>query len=129
MARKAELILVAALALTTTPGRAADRQTIRIAPTRLGEAVVALGRQTGVSIGMSDQSLAGIATPAVTGDLSVDAALKRLLKGSSATARRIDATTWRIVRTRRAASPPIRSRPTPPAAARTGARRYRRHCF
>ena len=105
MARRTDFLLVAAFALTTTPGRAADRPTISIAPARLGEAVVALGRQTGVSIGMSDQSLATIPTPAITGRLSVEAALKRLLNGSSATARRIDATTWRIVRTQRAARP------------------------
>jgi iron complex outermembrane receptor protein len=110
MGRKADLLIVTALAIAT-PAQAADRQTISIAPARLGEAVVALGRQTGVSIGMSDQSLAGIATPAVTGRLSVEAALKRLLQGSGATARRIDATTWRIVRARPAPAP----RPSAPA--------------
>lgn len=104
MGRKADLLIVTALAIAT-PAQAADRQSISIAPARLGEAVVALGRQTGVSIGMSDQSLAAIATPAVTGRLSVEAALKRLLRGSGATARRIDATTWRIVRARPAPRP------------------------
>src|SRR3546814_6715711 len=48
---------------------------------------------------MSDQSLAGMATPAVEGRMTVEAALKRLVKGSGASIRRIDATTWRIVRT------------------------------
>jgi iron complex outermembrane receptor protein len=104
MGRKADLLIVTALAIAT-PAQAADRHSISIAPARLGEAVVALGRQTGVSIGMSDQSLAGIATPAVTGRLSVEAALKRLLGGSGATARRIDATTWRIIRARPAPRP------------------------
>ena len=99
MGRKAELLIVTALAIAM-PAHAADRQTISIAPSRLGEAVVALGRQTGVSVGMSDQSLAGIATPAVKGRLSVDAALKRLLRGSGARAMMIDASTWRIVRAR-----------------------------
>ena len=99
MGRKAELLIVTALAIAT-PAHAADRQTISIAPSRLGEAVVALGRQTGVSVGMSDQSLAGIAPPAVKGRLSVDAALKRLLRGSGARAMMIDASTWRIVRAR-----------------------------
>ncbi|MFZ2996775.1 TonB-dependent receptor domain-containing protein [Sphingobium sp.] len=112
MARRIEYLFVAALVLNITPGWAADRPNISIAPARLGEAVVALGRQTGVSIGMSDQSLATLPTPAVTGHLSVDAALKRLLKGSGATARRIDAATWRIIRTR-PASPPSGG---PPAA-------------
>ncbi len=100
MGRKAELLIVTALAIAT-PAHAADRQTISIAPSRLGEAVVALGRQTGVSVGMSDQSLAGIATPAVKGRLSVDAALKRLLRGSGARAMMIDASTWRPSASRR----------------------------
>ncbi|CCW18797.1 TonB-dependent receptor [Sphingobium indicum BiD32] len=121
MGRKADLLIVTALAIVT-PAQAADRQNISIAPARLGEAVVALGRQTGVSIGMSDQSLAGIATPAVTGRLSVEGALRRLLRGSGATARRIDATTWRIVRARPAPRPttpaPVPAAPLPdqPAA-------------
>lgn len=121
MGRKADLLIVTALAIVT-PAQAADRQNISIAPARLGEAVVALGRQTGVSVGMSDQSLAGIATPAVTGRLSVEGALKRLLRGSGATARRIDATTWRIVRARPAPRPttpaPVPAAPLPdqPAA-------------
>lgn len=99
MARHAEVLFVTALAIAAaSPVRAADRQTISIAPGRLGEAVIALGRQTGVSIGMSDQSLAGIATPAVQGRMSVEGALKKLLKGSGASIRRIDAHNWRIVR-------------------------------
>ena len=100
MARHADVLIVTALAMmAASPARAADRQQISIAPGHLGEAAIALGRQTGASIGMSDQSLAGIATPAVAGRLSVEAALKRLIKGSDASIRRIDATTWRIVRT------------------------------
>ena len=100
MARHADVLIVTALAMmAASPARAADRQQISIAPGHLGEAAIALGRQTGASIGMSDQSLAGIATPAVAGRLSVEAALKRLIKGSNASIRRIDATTWRIVRT------------------------------
>ncbi|MBG6117063.1 MULTISPECIES: TonB-dependent receptor domain-containing protein [unclassified Sphingobium] len=114
MGRKAELLIVTALAIAT-PAHAADRQTISIAPSRLGEAVVALGRQTGVSVGMSDQSLAGIATPAVKGRLSVEAALKRLLRGSGARAMMIDASTWRIVRARPAATAqaPVRAPAAP----------------
>src|SRR3546814_16639445 len=100
MARHADVLFVAALAMmAASPGQAAERQQISIAPGRLGEAAIALGRQTGASIGMSDQSLAGLATPAVEGRMTVEAALKRLVKGRGASIRRIDATTWRIVRT------------------------------
>ena len=63
MGRKTDVLFVTAFAIAAaSPARAADRQSIDLAPGRLGEAVVALGRQTGASIGMSDQSLAGILT-------------------------------------------------------------------
>ena len=62
MRRRADLLFVAAAILASaTPAQAADRQSISIAPGRLGEAAIALGRQTGASIGMSDQALAGLA--------------------------------------------------------------------
>ena len=83
MRRRADLLFVAAAILASaTPAQAADRQSISIAPGRLGEAAIALGRQTGASIGMSDQALAGLATRGVEGRLTVEAALKRLLKGT-----------------------------------------------
>lgn len=115
MARHVDVLIVTALAVTAaSPARSADRQEIGIAPGRLGEAVVALARQTGTSIGMSDQSLAAMPTPAVAGRMSVQSALKRLLKRSGAEARRIDANTWRIVRARPV--PPPAHRPSPPPA-------------
>jgi len=114
MVRKADVLFVTALAIAAaTPARAAGRQTIDLAPGRLGEAAITLGRQTGASIGMSDQSLAGIATPAVRGRMSAEAALKRLLRGSDASIRRIDERTFRIVR----ASAPPRPLPRHPAGA------------
>ena len=115
MRRRADLLFVAAAILASaTPAQAADRQSISIAPGRLGEAAIALGRQTGASIGMSDQALAGLATRGVEGSLTVEAALKRLLKGTRATARRIDARTWRIERMRIASAPA--ASPPPPVA-------------
>ncbi|MET0372132.1 MAG: TonB-dependent receptor [Sphingobium sp.] len=115
MARPADSLIVAAQLLVGAmaggvPAMAAERQEISIAPGRLGEAIVALGRQTGTNIGMSDQSLAGISTPALRGRMSVESALDRLLKGSDASARQVDGRSWRIVRTRAAPRPP--SRPT-----------------
>ncbi len=99
MGRKADIVLATALALAaTSPAHAADGQSISIAQGSLGEASIALGRQAGVSIGMSDQSLARIPTRAVKGRLSVEQALRRLLKDSGAVAQRIDERTWRIVR-------------------------------
>ena len=114
MARSAEFaVLAATLALAPVPpALAAERPGISIAQGRLGDAVLALGRQTGTSIGMSDQSLAGLPVPAISGRMSVGAALDRMLRRSGARAERIDATTWRIVR---AASPPRRAQPPPQA--------------
>ncbi|KMS58418.1 TonB-dependent receptor domain-containing protein [Sphingobium cupriresistens] len=105
MGRRADLLIVTAPAIaivlaTATPASGAERQAISIAPGRLGEAAIVLGRQTGASIGMSDQSLAGIRTPAVQGRMSAEAALKQLLKGSGAKAQRIGDNGWRIVRAR-----------------------------
>ncbi|MFY9348798.1 MAG: STN domain-containing protein, partial [Sphingobium sp.] len=113
MVRKADLLTVAApffasVAILATPAYGADRQDIVIAPGRLGEAAIALGRQTGVNIGISDQSLAAIATPAVKGRLSAEAALRRLLKGSGAQAVRVAGNGWRIIRAPRAAPLPVK---------------------
>ncbi|WP_150292316.1 TonB-dependent receptor domain-containing protein [Sphingobium estronivorans] len=118
MARHADVLFVTALAITAaSPVQAAERQEISIAPGRLGEAAIALGRQTGASIGMSDQSLAGIATPAIQGRMSVEAALKRLLRGSGASIRRIDDNTYRIVRERVVRAQSRRAVATPAPAA------------
>ncbi|MGW8202907.1 TonB-dependent receptor domain-containing protein [Sphingomonas bisphenolicum] len=111
MGRRADLLFVTAPAIaivlaTATPASGADRQDISIAPGRLGEAAIALGRQTGASIGMSDQSLAGIRTPPVRGRMSAEAALKQLLKGSGAKPQRIGGNGWRIVRARIAPARP-----------------------
>lgn len=118
MSRRVEVLfvtapLVMAAMTAASPVRAADRLNISIAPGRLGEAAIALGRQTGASIGMSDQSLAGIATPAVNGRMSVESALKRLLKGSGAEARRIGPVTWRPATWRIIRARPIREQPRP----------------
>ena len=91
---------------------------ISIAPGRLGEAVISLGRQTGASIGISDQSLTALPTRAVTGRMSPEAALKRLLQGSGATLQRINATSWRIIRRQPRLRPsPMGSRVSTPGLA------------
>ncbi|MEC3949718.1 TonB-dependent receptor [Sphingobium sp. HWE2-09] len=110
MGRRADRLFVTApviaiIAAIATPASGAERQDISIAPGRLGEAVVALGRQTGASIGMSDQLLAALRTPAIQGRMSAADALRQLLKGSGAQAQRIGGNGWRIVRTRSARMP------------------------
>lgn len=117
MPRHADVLFVTALAVAAaSPAGAADRQMISIAPGRLGEAILSLGHQTGANIGISDQSLTTLPTPAVNGRLSPEAALKRLLRGTGATLQRIDANSWRIVRhppLLRPASAVVRAQPAP----------------
>ncbi len=77
----------------------------------LGDAVIQLGNQTGSSIGISDQRLTAFTVKAVRGRISVEEALRRLLKGKAARAIRINANSWRIV-----AAAPIqiaRAKPVP----------------
>lgn len=90
---------------------------------RLGDAIVALGRQAGVSIGVSDPALAARRVPAVRGRMTAAAALARMLRSTDARPVAVDARTFRIVRRplpRLAFSaaprrPPIRLAGPPPA--------------
>ncbi len=122
MARYPDVAVIAAVALwAVAPAQAAERQEISITAGRLGDAMIALGRQTGTSIGMSDQSLAGVAVPALSGRMSVERALDRLLKRSGARARRIDAHSWRIIRATWPAGTPLPSGSPPTRAVAEGA--------
>lgn len=122
MGRKTDLLFVAAaITATATPVQAAERHRISIAPGRLGEAAIALGRQTGASIGMSDQSVAGLPVKGLNGHISLDVALRRLLEGTGVRARRIAGGTWRLERkpnqapSRPPAAPAIPALPAPEA--------------
>ncbi|MDP1027585.1 TonB-dependent receptor [Sphingomonas sp. KR1UV-12] len=64
----------------------------------LHEAIVQFGIQAGVTVGLSDQTLAGIRVRGVGGRLKPADALKRMLRGSAATFVQGDPTTFRIVR-------------------------------
>lgn len=64
----------------------------------LRSAVVAIGAQAGVTIGMSDPTIAGIAVRGVRGRMPVAAALRHILAGTSAGYRQADADTFEIVR-------------------------------
>ncbi len=65
---------------------------------RLGDAVVALGRQAGVSIGITDPALAARRVAPVRGRYSVGQALALLLRDSDGRYLQYDRTTFRIVR-------------------------------
>ncbi|MDO7835378.1 TonB-dependent receptor [Sphingobium sp. HBC34] len=117
MGRRADLPIVTALVIAiSTPASGADRLNIDIAPATLGQAAIALGRQAGISVGMSDQSLAGVRTPAVRGRMSAEMALRHLLRGTGARAQRIGDDGWRIVRARPVAPPAAATLPPRPVA-------------
>jgi outer membrane receptor protein involved in Fe transport len=80
---------------------------------RLGDAVVALGRQAGINIGMSDPSLASLPVQPLRGRYTVAQALRRLLRGTQARHVMVDERSFRIVRR---PAPPLRRprRPPPP---------------
>jgi iron complex outermembrane recepter protein len=85
-------ILIAASAAAGSP--------LHIAAGKLGPAILALGEQAGVSVGLADTSLAELPTPAVDGRFTATEALRRLLKGLPARVIPIDPQTFRIVRER-----------------------------
>ena len=81
---------------------------------RLGSAVATLGRQAGISIGVSDPALAARRSPRVSGSLTVEQALDRLLAGGGARAVSVGDRSWRIVRVAQAKpKPPRRAEPMP----------------
>jgi outer membrane receptor protein involved in Fe transport len=106
----------AVLILTVAPAHAAQRHDIHVPAGRLGDAAIALGRQTAGSIGMADPMLAALPVRALRGRMTLSVALDRLLAGTGGRAVRIDDHNWRIERipaARRPPSRPLEPRPTP----------------
>jgi iron complex outermembrane recepter protein len=107
-----------ALAVAGTPAAlAAQNRELSLPGGRLGDAIVALGRQAGVSIGVTDPSLAASRVPAVRGRMNVEQALARLLADSDARFVRVGPGSYRIVRRPPRPRPPLRiaRRPVTPA--------------
>jgi iron complex outermembrane recepter protein len=108
----AERGLIALTAISAaSAAHAESAHAVDVPAARVGAAVVALGRQTGISIGVSDPALAALTTRPVRGRLTVRQALQRMLRGTGASFVRIGGNGYRIVRT---PSRPLRRR-TPPA--------------
>ena len=86
----------------------------------LRDAVVAIARQGGITVGLTDPDLAIIRVPALHRETTAGDALDRLVADTPARVERIDAVTFRIVR--RAASRtvdrPSRSQPSQPRSGR-----------
>jgi len=98
----AAAIAVAALGLTGT----ARADSFNISPGRLGDVAAALGLQAGVTITVTEPDVADEYSPGVKGDLSLNDALDRALRGTRAEALFYDLTTIRIVRKRAPAALP-----------------------
>jgi outer membrane receptor protein involved in Fe transport len=112
-------LLAAILLFQASIAEAAVRHRLDLPGGRLGDAIVALGRQAGISIGVSDPALAAQRVPPLRGRYTVETALRRLLRGLPARHVTIDGQSFRIVRRavppgrRRARPPPAPSRPAP----------------
>jgi len=92
---------------------AAQAESFNVPPGRLGDVAVALGTQAGVTITVTEPDLAAQPSPGVRGDLSLRAALNRVLRGTGAEARFYDRATIRLVRKRVAPKPPQPPKPAP----------------
>lgn len=66
---------------------------------RLDAAIVALGQQAGVSIGLNDRRIGTVRVRRLRGTMTVQHALRRLLDGENARAVRLTTGDWRVVRT------------------------------
>lgn len=112
---RASPILLAALLIPVATASAAERRALAIPAGPLGRAVVMLGRQANVSIGLTDPALARREVAALSGRMAVDTALARLLAGTGARHMAVDARTFRIFIDPRAAAIARPGRPRPPA--------------
>ena len=112
---------IVTIAVLASAGHAAPVRVVRfdIAPAPLKSVVVAIGAQADVTIGLSDPTIGGILVQGVRGRMSVATALSRMLTGTIADYRQVDAQTFEIVRrklppvAKRSAVSPPHARPDP----------------
>jgi iron complex outermembrane receptor protein len=104
-------MLALPLAALASPAQAEAPVRIDIAAGRLDTAIIALGRQAGISIGLTDRQIGAHRVRRLRGTMTTREALDRLLQASDARAVRLAADHWRIVRapvTARRSGAPIR---------------------
>lgn len=102
-------VAAAMLFASASAAAAAEQYCLNLPGGRLGDVLVALGRQAEISVGVSDPAVANIIVSPIKGKFTVDQALRSLLRGKAARHHMIDARTVRIVR-----RPVPARRPTPP---------------
>jgi outer membrane receptor protein involved in Fe transport len=107
------------LLLTASPVVAEAPSSVDIAAGRLDSAIIALGRQTGITIGISDRQLGTHRVRRLRGRMTPAQALERLLRDSDARPVRLATGHWRIVRAsaanRRSGAPIRLAVATPPS--------------
>ncbi|QLC24410.1 TonB-dependent receptor [Parasphingopyxis algicola] len=112
--------LAGVFALPIEVASAQSQHRISIPAGTLDAALRSLARQTGISVGGTIQGLRQIRTPTIEGEMSAEAALRLLLRGTGFTFRRSGNRTYRIERRllpQRSAPPPSPSaQQTPPPA-------------
>jgi outer membrane receptor protein involved in Fe transport len=100
--------IAVAVTLTAAPGAAAaGRQRFYVPPGSLGAALSQFAQQAQIDIGGIDAGVSRIASPGLTGKMSVNAALDRLLANTPFVARMVAPDTWRLVRRAPPPPPPV----------------------
>ncbi|UIJ46842.1 TonB-dependent receptor [Sphingomonas cannabina] len=89
-------ILAAAVLVAAAPALA-EPVALVLPAGRLGDAVLALGRQTGTNIAVADASLWGRRVPALRGRYTAREALERLARAANAEVQPAGPTGWRLV--------------------------------
>lgn len=92
-------LLALPVVMMASPALAHAPVPVDIASGRLDAAIIALGRQAGITIGINDRQLGGHRVRRLRGRMTVEQALERLLKDSGARPIRLATGHWRIVRT------------------------------
>ncbi|HWK40953.1 MAG TPA: TonB-dependent receptor, partial [Croceibacterium sp.] len=109
--RAAWWIGIAAVAAASAPA-AAQSVAVSAPAGRAGDAAAAIARQTGVSVVITDSSLANRRVPAIRGQLSASQAVERLAQLTGARAVQAGSRAWRLVPAPRVDNA---GRPRPPA--------------
>ncbi|HLY87727.1 MAG TPA: TonB-dependent receptor, partial [Acetobacteraceae bacterium] len=110
----ASAVACAALVLPATAS-AADRVAFAVPPGPLRAAVIAIGDQARVTIGLTDPTLGALPVRGVYGRMSVAAALSRLLAGTPARFVQVDEQAFQVIRRPEGPHPRFPPSPTEPA--------------
>lgn len=114
MLRAKSLTLAGLILAGASAAQAKTAQRVDLPAGGLGQAIIALGRQAGISIGVSDPSLATLPVKRVRGSMSVEKALSRMLDGSGASFVNLGGNSWRVVRSPVQAHPAVAGRAAAP---------------